>query len=94
MQTVQKDTQFKFKNYCETLVLDRIKSMPDLLAKGDDFVNDVACMALNRLKPRYVREKIYLFYYAGESDWKAMNAEVAEAVDFAVRYVEQHTKHP
>jgi hypothetical protein len=94
MQSTQEDVQFKLKNYCETLVFEHIKSMPKVLIRGDDFVNDVACMALNRLKPRYVREKIYLFYYAADSDWEAMNAEVAESIEFAIRYVEQHTKHP
>lgn len=43
---MRQNMKLDMRNYCETLVLDRIKSMPDALGRGTDFVNDVACVAL------------------------------------------------
>ncbi len=87
------DIHFNVKNYFETLVFNRIKSLAGVMPKGDDFANDVACIALSRIKPRYVREEIYFLYYVEDSEWDAMNMEVAEAVDFAVSYIETHATH-
>jgi len=67
--------------------------MGEVLAKGDEFASDVACIALNRIKPRYVRENIYLWFYIKDSEWGAMNRDVAEAVDFAIDYVKTHAIH-
>lgn len=79
--------KFDMHNYCETLVLDRIKSIPEALSRGTDFVNDVSCVALNRIKPRYIREPIYLFFHITDSEWEAIHAEVADAVDFAIHHI-------
>lgn len=87
------DITFNVKNYFEKLVFNRIKSMAGILAKGDNFANDVACIALSRIRPRYVREEIYFLFYVSDSEWEAMNMEVAEAVDFAVSYIEMHATY-
>lgn len=81
------------RNHCETLVFDLIKSMPAVFDEGADFVNDVVCVALNRLRPRYIREPIYLFFHMTDSEWEAINAEVAEAVDFAVNHMGKNLRY-
>jgi competence protein ComFB len=88
------DTQLKFNisNYSEDWVFEHIKSRPDVLNKGNDFINDVACIALNRISPHYVREKIYLFAHMTDADWICMNMEIEQAVNFAICYVETHLK--
>lgn len=92
-QIMPTEINFKTRNYFETLVFNRIRSLAGALANGDDFANDVACIALNRIKPRYVREEIYLLFHLADSEWDAMNTEVAEAVDFAVSYIQQQVAH-
>ena len=89
---MQQNIKLDNYNYCEILVFDRIKSMPEVFGRGVDFVNDVSCVALNRIKPRYIREPIYLFFYITDSEWETLNAEVAESVDFAVHHVEKNLR--
>lgn len=84
---MEKNIKLDFRNYCETLVYDRIKAMPEVMDRGTDFVNDVICVALNRIKPRYIREPIYLFFHITDSEWETIHAEVAEAVDFSVQHI-------
>lgn len=91
-QIMQQNIKLDNYNYCEILVFDRIKSMPEVFGRGVDFVNDVSCVALNRIKPRYIRERIYLFFYITDSEWETLNAEVAESVDFAVHHVEKNLR--
>lgn len=81
------------RNHCETLVSDRINSMPEVLSAGADFVNDVTCVALNRIRPRYIREPFYLFFHMTDSEWEAINAEVVEAVDFAVHHMGENLRY-
>lgn len=90
---MEKNIKLDVRNYCETLVSDRIKSMPEVFSRGADFVNDVTCVALNRITPRYIREPIYLFFHMTDSEWEAINAEVAEAVDFAIHHIGKNLRY-
>ncbi|QKQ25929.1 late competence development ComFB family protein [Candidatus Reidiella endopervernicosa] len=83
----------EIQNYYEQLVVERIRR---LAAEGetpnsdDDYLEDVACVALNQLPARYVRHKVDLvFYMPSEERFQMMNA-VEEAVKTAIEYVEQH----
>lgn len=82
------------RNYCETLVLERIQAIEAVADRGIDFIHDVSCVALNRVKPRYIREPAYLFFHMTDAEWETMNAEVAEAVDFAVNHIAKNLREP
>jgi hypothetical protein len=54
---------------------------PELLA-------DVACVALNRLQPRYIRHEVDFAFYLTEKERNETERHVAEAVDFAFGFVQ------
>ena len=55
-------------------------SQPDLLA-------DVACVALNRLPPRYIRHDVDTMFYMSDDDRLRFDAAVQTAVKFAFEFV-------
>lgn len=54
---------------------------PELLA-------DVACVALNRLPPRYIRHKVDMDFYMSPEERGRRDTAVAAAVDFAFGFVQ------
>ena len=57
---------------------------PELLA-------DIACVALNRLPPRYIRHAVDFAFYLTERERAESDAQVQEAVDFAFGFVQART---
>lgn len=71
------------RNHQETLVLACITQLaPDYpeLARSEDLLIDAACIALNILKPRYIRHSIDMMFHDSDAD----QAKEAAAVDAAV----------
>ncbi|EHR71341.1 Late competence development protein ComFB [Burkholderiales bacterium JOSHI_001] len=58
-----------------------VAGKPDLLA-------DVACVALNRLAPRYVRHDVDLAFYLTEHERGELDKAIAHAVDQAYGFVQ------
>lgn len=58
------------------------------LADDADLLADVACVALNRLPPRYIRHSADLAFFTTERERTNTAREVAESVDFAFGYVQ------
>lgn len=79
-------------NYYERLVTDRIKELvTDKRIDGDiDFVEDIACVALNQLPARYVRYNVDMVFYMTPNEQAQIEKEVFNAVDMAVEYVSRH----
>lgn len=79
-------------NYYEQLVIDRLT----LLSQQSDeplsktFLEDVACLALNRLPPSYVRHRIDKGARINDADYEAMMSDVAKAIDDAIIQVHKH----
>jgi hypothetical protein len=81
-------------NHLERLVFDEILSkVGDYgLPRDAELLEDIACVALNRLPARYIRFDIDLMYYlTGEERDRAENA-VREAVKYAADYVVSRSK--
>lgn len=81
-------------NYYEQIVLRHIM---DKLAEGDsitddDFLQDVACVALNYLPARYVRYDVDTAFYLTLAERQNIEKEVAAAVDRALEFVSSHPK--
>ena len=57
---------------------------PELLA-------DVACVALNRLQPRYIRHEVDFTFYLSDKERAETERHVADAVEFAFGYVQART---
>lgn len=79
-------------NYYETLVAFEIGEQ---LKNGEnsedmDYIEDVACVALNKLPPRYVRHHVDLVYYLTDEEKLKMDNAVRMAVSEAVTFVNKH----
>ena len=63
---------------------------PRYPAIADDagLLADVACVALNRLPPRYIRHEVDFAFYLTEKERAANARLVAEAVQFAFEFVQ------
>ncbi|WP_189388831.1 late competence development ComFB family protein [Bacterioplanes sanyensis] len=79
------------RNYYEQLVADEI-----LRRVGNrydsDYMADVACVALNRLPPRYIRYEVDMAFYMSPDELKDIHERVDQAVSQALAFVEQHKR--
>ncbi len=77
-------------NYFERLVFEDVARLaadhPDYTA---DMLADVACVALNRLPPRYVRHDVDMMFYLTEKERHSLDDSIDEALDFAFNFVGQ-----
>lgn len=83
-------------NYYEHLVMEQIR---ETLAESDPphapgYLEDVACVALNRLPPRYVREDVDTGFYLSAEERETMDSAVNEAVKAAVDVVNSRPEGP
>jgi competence protein ComFB len=80
-------------NYYETLVREYIMNT---LAREDDvdqdFLEDVACLALNQLPARYVRHDVDMAFFLTAREREKMQNNIIEAVLDATRRVRE-TRH-
>jgi len=58
------------------------------IADDAGLLADVACVALNRLPPQYIRHSADLAFFTTEKERLAIQRNVAESVDFAFGYVQ------
>ena len=69
------------QNHYERPVFEAVLEQHQHYLMGEDLLPDVACVALNRLPPRYIRHAVDLAFYMSEKE----RAENERAVDEAVR---------
>lgn len=77
------------RNYLETPVIDAVRHMASRypLVEGE-LLADVACVALNRLPPRYIRHAADLAFYLGDRERVQNERTVREAVERAFEFVQ------
>ena len=75
-------------NFFEPVVFEAVA------AKSSDFpefnagmLADVACVALNRLPARYLRHDVDMMFYLTESERRAIDDSLEEALNFAFTFV-------
>ena len=79
-------------NYYEQQVVNMVMDMAHrypLLT--EDHHPDVACVALNRLPPRYIRHAVDFLFYLTENERREIDAAIEEAVDYAFNFVQART---
>jgi len=76
-------------NYYERLVIAEI-SRSVASEQDEEFLEDVACVALNQLPARYVRHDVDLLFYMTAAERARMEQEVENAVRMAAEYVTRH----
>jgi hypothetical protein len=61
------------------------------LAHDDGLLADVACVALNRLQPRYIRHAVDFAFYVSDQERSDGERQIADAVEFAFGFVQART---
>jgi hypothetical protein len=80
-------------NYYERLVLQEILQQSSRVQVGDrEFMADVACVALNRLPPRYIRHNVDMTFFMSPQDMHEIESKVTNAVAQALNYVESRER--
>ena len=79
-------------NYFEKLVIEEIqhKLQADELETEDDYLADIACVALNQLPARYVRHNVDMIFYMTTEEREQNQIIVEDAIEMAVDYVNKH----
>jgi len=83
-------------NHQEQLVFEELQDI--LIERGEpvdpDFMEDLACIALNRLPPRYIRHKVDLVASLTDLEMEELKSRVAlavnESIDIAKRRSTAH----
>jgi len=76
-------------NYYEQLVFKHItNAITDPI--DDNFLEDVACVALNHLPAKYVRHEVDMAFYMTSEERTKIDASVTIAVKNAIEYVNQY----
>jgi hypothetical protein len=79
------------RNYHEEAVFQSVTDRADehpVLGDDPDLLADVACVALNRIPARYIRNKVDMTFYMDDAERIKNNAMVKFAVEAAFRFVE------
>lgn len=81
-----------FHNYFELLVVRRLQNMiqDNLLDNNEDYLGDIACVALNQLPARYVRHDVDMAFYLTIEEREDMEKSVENALEMAIEYVNKH----
>ncbi|MDX1801071.1 MAG: late competence development ComFB family protein [Marinobacter sp.] len=59
---------------------------------SEDFLQDVMCVALNRLPPRYYRHSVDMMFYLADQEQQEMHDKVKAAVEGARAFVQSHQR--
>ena len=79
-------------NYYEHLVLQRLNDMmqADFIEKDPNFLEDVACVALNHLPPRYIRHEVDMIFYLSPVEREEMEQKVLTAIEDAISFIKEN----
>ncbi len=61
------------------------------IAHDAELLADVACVALNRLPPRYIRHEVDFAFYLGDSERANSERHLLDAIDYAFGFVQART---
>jgi hypothetical protein len=82
------------RNHNERTVFDAVRRQAPHypgLASDAELLADVACVALNRLPPRYIRHEVDYVFYLSERERSESERHLNEAVEYAFGFVQART---
>jgi hypothetical protein len=82
------------RNHNERTVFDAVQLLAPQypgLAHDPELLADVACVALNRLAPRYIRHEVDFVFYLSERERSDSESQLGEAVKYAFGFVQART---
>jgi hypothetical protein len=74
-------------NFYERRVLEAIHERSERARTDRNFLADVACVALNRLPPKYIRYDVDMTFFISPQEMIEIEEKIHKAVDFAIQYV-------
>lgn len=86
--TLDDDDVSSVHNYYEHLVIAALRERQVRQQLEVDTLADIMCVALNHLPPRYIRHDVDMSFYLSPAELYEIERKVAEAVDAAVRFVQ------
>ena len=82
------------RNHNERAVFDAVSRQAERypgLAHDPELLADVACVALNRLAPRYIRHEVDFVFYLGDGEREDNERQLLGAVEYAFGFVQART---
>jgi hypothetical protein len=82
------------RNHNERGVYEAVRRHADRypgVAHNPELLADIACVALNRLPPRYIRHEVDFAFYLSERERGESDRQLHEAVDYAFGFVQART---
>ncbi|MFD2112937.1 late competence development ComFB family protein [Thiorhodococcus fuscus] len=81
-------------NYYERLVMECIRETIEADKASDEaaYIEDLACVALNNLPPRYIRHSIDLASHLSDEERDQMHRQVTEAVEKARTIIQRRSE--
>ncbi len=80
-------------NYYEKMITD---ALVERFSKKDnvdpEYLEDLACVALNHLPPRYYRHEIDMAFYLSPLEHKEMSDKINKALDDAMSFVKENQR--
>jgi hypothetical protein len=76
-------------NYYERLVLEKLMTMYTAGDMPAELIADIACVALNRLPPRYIRHDVDMAFYLSPHEYEEIESKVQAAINAGISFVEQ-----
>jgi hypothetical protein len=73
------------------LVAEHAQRYPELAGRPE-LLADVACVALNRLPPRYIRSDVDMAFYMVDTEFARQQAAEKKAVDYAFEFVRSRSE--
>lgn len=80
-------------NYYERLVVEKLMAMYNVGDMPEELLADIACVALNRLPPRYVRHDVDMAFYLSPHEYDEIENKVQNAINAGIAFVEQRGGH-
>ena len=82
------------RNFHERSVCDAVTTAATRypgVQNNDELLADVACVALNRMQPRYMRHEVDFSFYQSDRERSETDRQLSEAVEFAFGFVQART---
>jgi hypothetical protein len=82
------------RNHSERAVFTAVRQHADRypgISHSAELLADVACVALNRLPPRYIRHEVDFVFYLSDRERVDSERQLLDAVDYAFGFVQART---
>jgi|TARA_B110000014_G_C19934949_1_gene483711 hypothetical protein len=77
-------------NYNEKLVLEYFVEKDLSSHYSDDFIDDLFCIVLNKLTPRYIRHDVDMIFYMPSQERENLSQDITRATEQALQKLKEN----